>query len=240
MVNILFNESKKNRIHFIAISIKIAKVLQSLVRKGSELQFTRKLAFWWHLIFWRHGLVRYQFTHIHQHSSFQRQKEGVIQQMESRTLLCSNWETDIDVTSSWFFLKTFVSVLWLPLFLVHISLGLDTVITTLPLCSARAGVALGLSSAVSGFEISLHKESLVNKPASPTSSPPPPSLLFPEYGSDVWGFALDTSVPQCNVEHFKKAGFGFRLEFWSWFCLNLVTWPLKIALFLWASVYLSP
>lgn len=54
----LFNEPKKNGIHFITISIKIAKVLQSLVRKGSKLQFTSELTPLWHLIFCPYRLVR--------------------------------------------------------------------------------------------------------------------------------------------------------------------------------------
>lgn len=96
--------------------------------------------------------------------------------MESRTPLCSNLETDIDVTSYdfflFFFFLTFVSILWCPLFLVHISLGPATVITALPLYPAWAGVAFGLSSAVSGFK-SASTKSLVNKPTSRTPRPPP-------------------------------------------------------------------
>lgn len=43
MFSIVCSESKKNRIHFITISIKIAKVSKSLVFKRSKLQFTGKL-----------------------------------------------------------------------------------------------------------------------------------------------------------------------------------------------------
>lgn len=79
-----------------------------------------------------------------------------------------------------FFFLTFVSILWRPLFLVHISLGPATVITTLPLYPARTGVAFGLYSAVSGFK-SASTKSLVNKPTPRTPRPPPSSLLFSEY-----------------------------------------------------------
>lgn len=100
--------------------------------------------------------------------------------MESRTPLCSNLETDIDVISYDFFL-TFVSILWYLLFLVHISLGPATVITTLPLYRAKTGVAFGLHSAISGFK-SASTKSLLNKPTLWTPRPPPSSQLFSEYG----------------------------------------------------------
>lgn len=101
--------------------------------------------------------------------------------MKSRTPLCSNLETDIDVTSYDFFFLTFVSIQWLPLLLLHISLGPATVITTSPLYPARTSVAFGLYSAVSGFK-SASTKSLVNKLPPRTPRPPPSSLLFSEYG----------------------------------------------------------